>query len=293
MLFDFPMHHQEGTFKGSDDLTLYYQCWHPEAPVRAVLAIVHGLGGHSAQFGNVIQALVPKHYAIYGFDARGNGRSPGQRGYINTWSEFRDDLCLFLQWVKTQEPNCPLFLLGHSVGAVIVLDYGLRCPDEAATLQGVIISAPIIGQTGVSPIKVLLGQLLSPFLPRFSLSTGLDEDTGARDPAIVAGYRNDPLRHSRVTARFGTEFLATVAWIHAHAADWRVPLLILYGGSDRVALPDGGRRFFEQAGGLDKDLHDYPDSYHELFDDLDYQMVLADLENWLERHLSPAIPSAF
>jgi alpha-beta hydrolase superfamily lysophospholipase len=288
MSFDLPIHHQEGTFRGSDDLNLYYQGWRPEAPVRAILVVVHGLGGHSALFGNVVQALVPKHYAIYGFDARGNGRSPGQRGYINAWSEFRDDLHLFLQWVKAQEPNCPVFLLGHSVGAVIVLDYSLRCPAEAATLQGVIVSAPIIGKTGVAPIKVLIGRLLSRFLPRFSLSTGLDENTGSRDPAIVAGYRNDPLRHARVTARFGTEFLATVAWIHAHAADWRLPLLILQGGSDPVALPDGGRQFFAQAGCLDKEQHEYPDAYHELFDDIGYQKVLADLEDWLERHLSPA-----
>jgi alpha-beta hydrolase superfamily lysophospholipase len=287
------MHHQDGTFQGSGGLDLYYQCWHPDAPARAVLVVVHGLGGHSALFGNVVQALVPKHIAVYGFDARGNGRSPGQRGYINAWSDYREDLRLFLHWVNTQEPDRPIFLLGHSVGAVIVLDYGLRCPDEAAPLNGVILSAPIIGQTGVSPVKVLLGQLLSRNWPRFSLSTGLDVDTGARDPTIVTGYRNDPWRHSRVTARFGSEFLATVAWVQAHAPEWRSPLLILLGGSDRVALPDGGRRFFAQAGCLDKELREYPDAYHELFDDLDYQLVLADLEDWIERHLSTAIAPAF
>ncbi|HEY9620913.1 MAG TPA: lysophospholipase [Crinalium sp.] len=284
------MHHQEGHFKGSDGLSLYYQCWHPKEPARAVLAIAHGMGGHSALFGNVVQALVSKQIAVYGFDARGNGRSPGQRGYINAWAEFRDDLRLFLHWVRTQEPEQPLFLLGHSVGAVIVLDYGLRCPEDADALQGVILSAPIIGQTGVAPIKLLLGQLLSRVWPRFNLSTGLGSDTGARDPAIVAGYQKDPLRHGRVSARFGTEFLKTVAWIHAHAADWRLPLLILHGGGDRVALPDGGQRFFEQAGCLDKERHEYPDAYHELFDDLDYPIVLADLEDWLERHLPPALP---
>ncbi|MBD2461368.1 lysophospholipase [Oscillatoria sp. FACHB-1407] len=286
------MHHQEGTFQSSDDLRLYYQFWRPETPIRAVLVAIHGMGGHSGLFGNVVKALVPKGYAVYTYDARGNGRSPGQRGYINAWSEFREDLRLFLQWVRSQEPDSPVFLLGHSVGAVVVLDYGLRCLEEAKTLQGVIISAPIIGSTGVSPIKVWIGQLLSNVYPRFSLSTGLDSDTGARDLAIVEGYRKDPLRHSQVTARFGSEFLATVAWIQAHAADWQLPLLILLGGSDRVALPDGGRRFFQNAGCLDKEQHEYPDTYHEIFDDLDRQQVLADLENWLERHLSPTMTSA-
>jgi alpha-beta hydrolase superfamily lysophospholipase len=279
------MYHQDGTFEGCDGSRLYYQSWHPDERVRAILVIVHGLGGHSGQFSHVVQAMVSKGYAVYGFDARGHGRSPGQRGYINSWSEFREDLRFFLKWIKLLEPEHPLFLLGHSVGSVIVLDYGLRFPNEAVDLQGVVLSAPILGQTGVSPVKVAVGQLLSQVWPRFSLSTGLGLELGARNPTILAVYANDPLRHCRVSARFGTEFMKTVAWIHGHAVEWQVPLLILHGSGDRVALPDGGQRFFENAGCVDKERRDYADAYHELFDDLNYQEVLADLEEWLERHL--------
>ena len=281
---------RQGTFKGTVGLELYYQSWHPEGEVRAILVIVHGLGGHSGLYGNIVKHLIPQNYAVYAFDLRGNGRSPGQRGYINAWAEFREDLQAFVQLIKTQYPEQPLFLLGHSVGAVIVLDYVLRSPSEASDFQGVIALAPTLGKIGVPPFKLLLGRLLSRVWPRFSLSTGIDLSTASSDPAVMAAYAQDPWRHTQGSARFATEFLATVAWIQEHAADWQVPLLILHGGADQVALPEGGCDFLQRVTILDKERREYPGVYHEIQSDRNYQEMLTDLDNWLERHLPPQSP---
>lgn len=280
-------HHKEGTLQGVGGLNLYYQSWHPEGQVRAVLAIVHGLGGHSGLFGNVVQYFVPKNYAVYGFDLRGNGRSQGQQGHINSWSEFREDLRTILQLIKTQEPGCPCFLLGHSLGAVIVFDYVLRSPTEASALQGVIALSPALGPVGVPPYKLTLGRLLSRVWPHFTLSTGIDLSAASSDPAVIATYAQDQLLHSRGSARLSTEYLNTVAWIQEHAADWRSPLLILHGGADQVALPEGGYLFFQRVTILDKERREYPGVYHEIQNDRNYQEMLTDLDNWLERHLPP------
>ncbi len=278
-------HHKEGTLQGVGGLTLYYQSWHPEGQVRAVLAIVHGLGGHSGLFGNVVQYFVPKNYAVYGFDLRGNGRSQGQRGHINHWSEFREDLRTFLQLIQTQAPGCPCFLLGHSFGAVIVMDYVLCSPTEASALQGVIALSPALGPVGVPPFKLTLGRLLSRVWPQFTLSTGIDLSAASSDPAVIAAYAQDQLRHSRGSARLSTEYLDTVAWIQEHAVDWRSPLLMLHGGADQVALPEGGYLFFQRVTILDKERREYPGVYHEIQNDRNYQEMLTDLDNWLERHL--------
>ncbi|HEY9675899.1 MAG TPA: lysophospholipase [Waterburya sp.] len=280
-------HHKEGTLQGVGGLNLYYQSWHPEGQVCAVLAIVHGLGGHSGLFGNVVQYFVPKNYAIYGFDLRGHGRSQGQRGHINHWSEFREDARTFLQLIKTQEPGCPCFLLGHSVGAVIVFDYVLRSPAEASALQGVVALSPALGPVGVPAFKLALGRLLSRVWPHFTLNTGIDLSAASSDPAVLAAYAQDQLRHSRGSARLSTQYLDTVAWIQAHAADWRSPLLILHGGADQVALPEGGYLFFQRVTILDKERREYPGVYHEIQNDRNYQEMLTDLDNWLERHLPP------
>jgi alpha-beta hydrolase superfamily lysophospholipase len=280
-------HHKEGTLKGVGGLNLYYQSWHPEGKARAVLAIAHGLGGHSGLFGNVVEYFIPKNYAVYGFDLRGNGRSQGPRGHINSWGEFREDMRTFLQLIETQEPGCPCFLVGHSVGAVIVFDYVLRSPAAASALKGVIALAPALGPVGVSPFKLTLGRLLSRVWPRFTLSTGIDLSTASSDPAVIAAYAQDQWRHTQGSARLATEYLATVAWIREHAADWQVPLLILHGGADQVALPEGGCAFFQQVTILDKERREYPGVCHEIQSDRNYQEMLTDLDNWLERHLPP------
>jgi hypothetical protein len=44
--------HQEGTFSGAGNLTLYYQSWHPSTQPRSIVIIVHGLGAHSGWFAN-------------------------------------------------------------------------------------------------------------------------------------------------------------------------------------------------------------------------------------------------
>ncbi|UKO96363.1 alpha/beta hydrolase [Nostoc sp. UHCC 0870] len=279
------IYHNQSVFPSVGGLKLYYQSWFPEGNVKAVLVIVHGLGGHSDKYSHIVEHLVPKQYAIYSLDLRGHGRSPGRRGHINNWAEFREDLRAFLQLIPTQQPQVPVFLLGHSLGAVIVLDYVLRYPQEASTLQGVITLAPAIGKVGVSKFRLLVGRLMSRVWPSFTLNTGLDLAAASRDEKVLVAYKQDSLRHTFASARLATEYFATVAWIYHHAPEWQVPLLILHGGADKVALPEGGEIFYQLVNSPDKLRIEYPGAYHELQDDLNYQEVLTDLENWLEKHL--------
>ncbi|QLE55939.1 alpha/beta hydrolase [Nostoc sp. TCL26-01] len=277
--------HQQGIFPSLGGLELYYQSWCPQGKAKAILAIVHGLGGHSDKYGNIVKHLTSKQYAVYALDLRGHGRSPGQRGHISAWTEFRSDLAAFVKLIQNQQSRCPIFLLGHSLGAVVVCDYVLQNPQAAADLQGAIALAPAIGKVGVSKLKLLVGNLLSQVWPRFTLSTGINLSAASRDEKMLAIYTQDSLRHTKASARLATEYFATVAWIQAHAAEWQIPLLILHGGADRVALPEGGAIFYQNVACTDKLRIEYPGAYHDLQNDINYQEVLTDLENWLENHL--------
>jgi alpha-beta hydrolase superfamily lysophospholipase len=279
-----PLQHQTGTFPSHDGMELFYQNWRGDPPARGVVVMVHGLGGHSGLFDNIVAALAPAGFHLYALDLRGNGRSPGRRGYINNWSEFRGDVGAFLNFINQSQADLPKFILGHSVGGAVVLDYVLHHP---AGLQGTIISNPTLGAVGISPFRFAIARLLSQVWPTFSLSTGVARDTGARDPELCAAYVADPLRHARGSARLATEYIVTADWIQTHAADLQVPLLMFQGGADRVSLPAGSRRFFEQVTFPDKTWREYPESYHEIYDDLDRQIVLADLSHWLQTHVPP------
>ncbi|MCZ7667304.1 MAG: lysophospholipase [Chloroflexi bacterium] len=115
------MQQRESTFTGQDGLELYYQWWQPETETKAVLMIVHGLGEHSGRYMNLVQPLSAAGYAIYAFDNRGHGRSPGKRGYINSFEEYRQDVVAFQGLVKEWEGERPLFIMGHSLGGLITL----------------------------------------------------------------------------------------------------------------------------------------------------------------------------
>lgn len=276
------MQQEEGTFEGYGGLELFYQRWLPEGEHKAVLAIVHGFGEHSGRYGNVVNWFVPKGYAAYGFDLRGHGRSPGPRGYINEWAEYRQDVRLFLELVHAQEPERPVFLLGHSMGGLIVLEYALHYPEG---LSGVVASGPVLAQAGVSPLLMMMSKLLSSIMPRLTLNTKLDAAAISRDQAVVKAYVNDPLVHSLGTPRLGTALTAAVEWTQAHAAEFQVPCLILHGSADRLAPPEGSRIFYKEMTLADKERQVYEGYFHEVYNDLGKEKPLAAVEAWGERHL--------
>lgn len=275
--------YREGTFAGCDRLQLYYQVWLPHSGgSRAVLVNLHGLGDHSGLYPNLAQYFPARQIALYTYDLRGNGRSPGQRAYIKSWDQYRGDLHAFLEQVRTWEPNRPLFLLGNSLGGLIVLDYALHSP---AGLAGVIAAAPPLGKLGVPPVLMALGRLLSRVAPRFSLQVGMDLTGLARDPAVVEAVLADPLFHRRGTARLSTEVTAAISRVQGRASELAVPVLILHGAEDRMVPPDGSREFFSKLRYPDREFREYPGGYHGLFADRDWQTVVSDVEQWLDLHL--------
>ena len=276
------MEHCEGTFRGYGGIELYYQFWRPEAPPRATLAVVHGFGEHSGRYGNVVNWFVPRGYAVHAFDMRGNGRSPGGRGCVDCIEEYRGDVRAFLDQVSRMEAGRDLFLLGHSQGGLIALDYVLHGDPR---LAGIVASSPTLGKLPVSPWLVLLARALSRIWPRLTLKSGLDVTALSRDAAVVKAYVEDPLVHNLGTPRLGTVFLATIDWTNAHAADLALPCLIIQGSADRLSDPAASRAFSEKVTRDDIEFLEYEGGYHELFNDLDREKVLADVEAWLQSRL--------
>jgi alpha-beta hydrolase superfamily lysophospholipase len=275
--------HREGRFTGGDSGQLFFQSWLPAGPPRAVLVNLHGLGDHSGLYPSLAEFFPCRGIALYAFDLRGNGRSPGQRAYIRTWDEYRNDLQAFLSQVRAWQPDRPVFLLGNSLGGLIVLEYALH---RSTGLSGVIAAAPPLGKLGVPPLLMALGRLLSRVAPRFSLQVGMDLSGLARDPAVAQAVLGDPLFHRRGTARLSTEVTKAITRVQGGADTFTVPLLLLHGSDDRMVPPDGTREFFSKLTYPDREFLEYPGAYHGLFADTGAELVLADVERWLDLHLT-------
>lgn len=245
-----------------------------------MVILVHGIGEHSGRYPNVVAGLVPRGNAIYGFDHRGHGRSPGKRGHVGSWGEYREDVDAFVRLVRGLEPGRPLFLFAHSMGALIALDY---LPTGQLVLAGAVISGAPIAPVGVAkPTLVVLARILSRAWPTFVLRTQLDVEAISRDPEVVRAYRTDPLVHGRATARWGAEGLAAVRRVRAHARRITLPVRFIHGGADRLNDATGLAPYVEQLSSTDKTVRIYPGAFHETHNDLDYETVVADVAAWIE-----------
>jgi alpha-beta hydrolase superfamily lysophospholipase len=272
----------EGTVVGSGGLLLFRRAWHPAAPPRAVLLNLHGLGDHSGFYGALSDRMIASGFAVHALDMRGNGRSPGKRGHVDAWSDYREDLRRFVELVRREESGRPLFLLGNSLGGLIAIEYAMH---HAEGLRGIIAAAPPLGQLSVPPVLLALGRVMSRIWPAFSLETGMDLSGLARDPAVVDELLADPLFHRLGSARLSTEVRAAIARVQSRAAEFPLPLLVLHGSKDRLVPPDGSRTFVSRVAHPDTRLIEYPEGRHVLFADSDREQVLADLVQWIEQHL--------
>jgi alpha-beta hydrolase superfamily lysophospholipase len=273
----------ESTFTGAGGMALYCQSWLPDTDPRAAILIIHGLGEHSGRYTNVVNALVPKGYAVYGFDHRGHGHSPGKRGHINHWSEYLDDISVYLKQIQSANPGKPIFLFGHSLGAFITTTFAIERPQG---LRGIVLSGiPIEPIGAASSFTIFLARIMSGIWPSFSLKTAIKVSDLSRDPEVMKANENDPLTHGYTSARFGTEALTKIAEVKAHPENFKLPVLFIHGGDDPTNTVEGARRYFVSVGTADKKMIVYPGNRHEPHNDLDHVKVLADVSAWLEQHL--------
>ena len=270
------------TFEGVGGVSLFRQVWRAVGPARAVLINIHGLGDHSGLYPTLVDHFPSRGITIHAMDLRGNGRSGGPRAYVERWEEYREDLHRFIGLVREEEPGRPLFLLGNSLGGLIVLEYVMRYPDG---LRGVIAASPALGRLGVPAPLMALGRVFSRVWPRFSIRTGMDLSGLARDPAVVQTVLADPLFHRVGTARLSTEVVAAIARVQAGAPAFPLPVLVLHGSADRMVPPQGSREFMARVGHPDHQLREYPGAYHVLFADVDHERVLTDVERWIVARL--------
>ncbi len=278
------MKHEEGVFYGHDGLRLFRQSWWPEGKTLAHVAVVHGIGEHSGRYAGLAEWFTPQGLAVHSFDLRGHGRSDGPRGDIQTWCNYREDTRQFLLDLSQGLGPAPLFLLGHSMGGLIVLSYALNYKD---LLRGVIASAPALKTTGVSFVLQVLLPLLARLAPHKAVETQLNPALLSRNPDVVKAYVEDPLVHKLATPALGYGMRKAARFVLANAGQWSPTLsvLLIQGGADAICLPEGTHAFFEACSAQDKMYREYPGYYHECFNEVGREQALQDVVTWIRRHL--------
>ncbi len=278
------MDRREESLTGNGGVRIVYDVWSPDLPRRATLLISHGLGEHARRYDHVAQRLAAAGFVVAVPDHRGHGRSGGPRAGLKRFADFTDDLDAVFAAVR--EPGLPAFLLGHSMGGAIALDYAL---DHQDRLAGLVLSAAAVVPGDEQPKLVLsIAKMLSRVAPGLPTAK-LDSAGISRDPAVVAAYDNDPLVfHGKVPAGLAGGLLRVMDTFPARLPQLTIPLLVLHGGADPMVSPAGSKLVVDRAGSADKTLQTYDGLFHEIFNEPERDTVLDDVVAWLEKHLSAA-----
>src|SRR5262245_3484803 len=112
----------ERTFTTFDGTELFYRAWLPAEPAHKALILVHRGHEHSGRWNEFVERLGLHDIAAFAYDARGHGRSPGERGYADSLGDHVRDLDAFVRHISIRHdiPIENIVALGHSVGAVVL-----------------------------------------------------------------------------------------------------------------------------------------------------------------------------
>ena len=273
----------EKSFTGMGGTNIVYDVHEPALGTDPVgLALVaHGVAEHAGRYGHVADVLTGLGLRVVIADHRGHGRSGGKRLLVRDLSELTADL----ETLRTREriEGRPTYLIGHSMGGCVALDYAL---DHQEHLAGLVLSAPaVLPGDDISPALIRVAKVIGRYVPQLP-SQKLSSASISRDPAVVAAYDADPLTH-RGALPYGTgaAMLRAMDSFPSRLPGLRLPLLVLTGTADKIVNPDGARLVDRLAGSTDKTLKEYDGLFHEVFNEPEKDVVLEDLRAWLEGRL--------
>ncbi len=273
------MTHKEFELRTNDGLKLTGQAWLAEKSPKALVVIVHGLGEHCGRYTHVAEAFTANRFHVYSFDQRGFGRSEGLRGHTPSFQHLMDDISLAIQHARQEcGEDLPLFLYGHSMGGLEVLYYGLTTD---VPLSGVIATDPGLDLSSFSQAKLTIAKIGAALLPKMSIASGLDVNGLSRDTDVIQAYVDDPLVHDRASFTLASEAMKAPQFVIDHAAEWKLPLLLMHGTDDCVVSIKGTDKFFEAVSG-DVTYKRWEGLYHELHNEPEKEEVIQAMVDWIK-----------
>ncbi len=264
------------TITTTDGLKLHLHHW-PVASPKLTIVLLHGYGEHAGRYQHVAEHLNAKGFSVVAADLRGHGRSEGHRGYAQTFEDYHRDA----QALLAQAGDGPKVLMGHSMGGLLAAHWLLSTQQD---FVGLVLSSPFLGlHESASRIEVTAGKLLSKVLPKVSLPAPHKGKDVCRDPELGAAYDSDPLNNKGVNARWFTAAIEAMRLVHARTSELSLPMLMLYGGADRVVSVQTNDRFAAAASMPDKTVERLEGYFHEIFNEAPQErsIVLNKVSDWL------------
>ena len=277
----------EHEFRGDGGTPLFYRAWLPAADAvqRAVL-LLHRGHEHSGRWAEVAPALAAAgsaaDTAVFAWDARGHGRSPGARGDAEDFSVYVRDLDAFARHVGAAHGIGleDLAVVAHSVGAVVAAAW---VHDYAPPIRALVLATPAFRVKLYVPLAVPGLRLLERVRPGSFIRSYVGGKLLTHDRAEAAAYDADPLVSKQISVRVLLGLQDTARRLVADASAIRVPTLVLAAGSDAVVRRGPQRTFFDGLSSPVKEFEVLEGFSHAVFHETDRRRVTARVRGFLDR----------
>ena len=256
--------------------------WEPENSPKGVIVLVHGLGEHIGRYStHFAEHFSNEGFSILAFDLPGHGKSSGKRGHIEQYEDFNKLVSAGISYTKQKYPYLPIFLYGHSLGGLIVLEYSIQIKP---VINGVIASAPVLDVSEpIPPVKLTLANIMNKIFPSFTLDSGLDRNMLSRDKSVIERYNADPLVHGHTSSRMGMYIIEKGAFVRDNAKKVSLPTLVIVGTAEGIVSKKAIHDFCEQSDKCSEKV--WVDFYHELHNEPEKKNVLEYTSKWITDHM--------
>ncbi|TGT90307.1 MULTISPECIES: alpha/beta hydrolase [unclassified Mesorhizobium] len=293
------------------DLNLFVR--QADSPARAVVQVNHGLAEHAARYDRFADFLAARGFHVYVHDHRGHGATKAPDAPLGRFADTDGpakviaDTDAIHDLIAGEQPDLPVILFGHSMGASVALNYLLRHSRRihAAAIWNGNFSQGLLGQVALGILaweRMRLGSdVPSRLLPKLTFQAWGKAvpnhrtlfDWLSRDEAEVAKYIADPLCGWDASISMWRDVVAMAlnggkdAGFAAVRRD--IPVAIVGGEKDPAS--DYGKGITHLANRMRKMGFSnlvskvYADTRHESLNEVNRDIIMDDFASWADNVL--------
>ena len=277
---------QERVFHSHDGTEIFYRFW-PAASADAEGAVVlfHRGHEHGGRMAHLVDELQMPDHAFYAWDARGNGRSSGERGYAPSFSALVRDIDCFMREMAARDgfATQDIALIAQSFGAVLAAAW---VHDYAPKLRAMVLASPAFSVKLYVPFAKEGIALWQKLKGRFFVNSYVKAKFLTHDPVRIATFESDPLITRPIASNILVELYQHAARIVSDARAMTVPTQLLLSGSDWVVRHAPQHEFFVNLGSRTKERHVLPGFFHDTLGERDRAQALDLIRPFLTRQFT-------
>jgi alpha-beta hydrolase superfamily lysophospholipase len=263
------------TFRTHDGTALFYRYWPADGSAAGQHAVVllHRGHEHSGRLQHVVDELALPGHAMFAWDARGHGRSPGRRGDSPSFAASVKDLDRFIRHIDAEHaiPAAEIAIVAQSMAAVLAAAW---VHDYAPRVRCLVLTSPAFAVKLYVPFARAGLGLLQRLHGNAFINSYVKPHMLTHDAERARSYADDPLVTRAISVRVLLGLLDTADRIVADAQAIRVPVQVLVSASDWVVRREPQDRFFQRLGSPVKELHLLEGFLHDTLGERDRAVAL-------------------